>query len=123
MDSARSIPDSATPRKIHVRYYHDLQTVLYHCSCLAIAVPNIIVQPVLGTIYTTSKAKISEHGGGSDDDRQVACFASSPKPSKKTFPNQVDTSQVAPVILKVLSLDPSKLQGVQIKRTKPLNGF
>ncbi|KAL9581768.1 MAG: hypothetical protein Q9212_003706, partial [Teloschistes hypoglaucus] len=38
------------------------------------AVPDIIIRPTLGTIYTTSKTKIAEHGGLSDDDRNVACF-------------------------------------------------
>ncbi len=33
------------------------------------AVPDIIVRPDLGVIYTTSNAKIAEHGGLSDDDR------------------------------------------------------
>lgn len=33
------------------------------------AVPDIIVRPDLGVIYTTSSAKIAEHGGLSDDDR------------------------------------------------------
>lgn len=33
------------------------------------AVPDIIVQPQLGVIYTTSTAKIEEHGGLSADDR------------------------------------------------------
>jgi hypothetical protein len=32
-------------------------------------VPDIIVQPDLGVIYTTSTAKIAEHGGLSNDDR------------------------------------------------------
>lgn len=33
------------------------------------AVPDIIVRPELGVIYTTSSSKIAEHGGLSDDDR------------------------------------------------------
>ena len=36
------------------------------------AVPDIIVRPELGIIYTTSTSKIAEHGGLSDDDRKVS---------------------------------------------------
>ena len=36
------------------------------------AVPDIIVRPELGVIYTTSSSKIAEHGGLSDDDRSVS---------------------------------------------------
>jgi type I phosphodiesterase/nucleotide pyrophosphatase len=87
------------------------------------AVPDIIVQPVKGTIYTTSKSKIAEHGGGTDDDRVVACFAHNPKLKKQTFSGQVYTTQVAPTVLKVLGLDPQKLQGVKAEGTQPLPGF
>jgi len=34
--------------------------------------PDIIVQPIPGTIYTTSAKKVAEHGGFSEDDTQVA---------------------------------------------------
>jgi hypothetical protein len=33
------------------------------------AVPDIIVKPEVGIIYTTSTAKIAEHGGLTNDDR------------------------------------------------------
>jgi hypothetical protein len=87
------------------------------------AVPDIIVQPLKGTIYTTSKAKIAEHGGGTDDDRNVACFAHNPKLTAKTFDEQVFTTQVAPTILMALGLDPQKLEGVRAEKTDPLPGF
>ena len=87
------------------------------------AVPDICIQPVLGTIYTTSKKKIAEHGGGSENDRHIAAFISNPKLQKKMFNHRVYTTQVAPTILKALGLDPSKLQGVDAERTRPLDGF
>ena len=87
------------------------------------AVPDIIVQPIKGTIYTTSKSKIAEHGGDSTDDRLVACFAHNPKLHPQTYNGQVYTTQVAPTILKALGLDPQKLQGVDAEGTQPLPGF
>lgn len=86
-------------------------------------VPDIIVQPIMGTIYTTSKSKIAEHGGDSENDRHVACFAHNPKLKKQTFNGQVYTTQVAPTILKALGLDPQKLIGVKAENTQPLPGF
>lgn len=87
------------------------------------AVPDIIVLPTLGTIYTTSKSKIAEHGGGSSDDRHVACFVSHSKLAKKVFTETVSTRQIAPVVLSAFGIKPSKLQGVVAEGTKPLPGF
>ena len=39
----------------------------------------LVKRPDLGIIYTTSKSKIAEHGGLSDDDRKVTCFCQQPK--------------------------------------------
>jgi hypothetical protein len=86
-------------------------------------VPHIIVQPKLGTCFTTSKKKIAEHGGLSDDDRKVACFVSSPKLQKTTFSGKVNTTQVAPTILKALGLDPNALAAVVAEGTTTLTGF
>lgn len=87
------------------------------------AVPDIIVQPELGIVYSTSNKKVSEHGGISTDDRVVACFISSPRLQKKIFAEQVFTTQIAPTVLHALGLDPAKLQGVVAEGTKVLPGF
>jgi hypothetical protein len=87
------------------------------------AVPDIIVKPELGIIYTTSTAKIAEHGGISVDDRHVACFVSSPGLKKKKYTKQVSTKQVAVTVLKVLGLDGKALKGAKAEGTKVLDGF
>lgn len=87
------------------------------------AVPDFIVRPEVGIIYTTSTAKIAEHGGLSDDDRKVACFVSSPGLKKTVYPHQVPTRQVAPTILKALGMDPTALKGVVAENTQLLDGF
>ncbi|KAK5701183.1 hypothetical protein LTR17_022800 [Elasticomyces elasticus] len=87
------------------------------------AVPDIVVQPELGVIYTTSSKKVAEHGGISSDDRLVACFASNPRMKRELFSQRVYTTQVAPTVLKALGLDPSALQGVQKEGTNLLPGF
>jgi arylsulfatase A-like enzyme len=86
-------------------------------------VPDIIIVPELGVVYTTSNAKIAEHGGFSDDDRNVACFASSPFLKKQTFTQSVSTAQIAPTILKALGLDPKELDSVKKSGVTVLPGF
>lgn len=86
-------------------------------------VPDIIVQPELGTIYTTSKKKMAEHGGLSSDDRNVACFASHPSFLKSVFNQTVQTTQVAPTILQALGIDPKNLQAVVAEGVPVLPGF
>ena len=87
------------------------------------AVPDIIIRVDLGVIYTTSTAKIEEHGGLSDDDRHVACIVSNPGLKKKVFDQETSTRQVGPTILKVLGLNPADLQGAHIEGTRVLEGF
>lgn len=86
-------------------------------------VPSIIVQPDLGVIYTTSKKKISEHGGLSDDDRHVACFVSHPSLKQTVFNETVMTTQVAPTVLKMLGIDPMELMAVVAEGTQELPGL
>ncbi|KAK4942019.1 hypothetical protein LTR10_018200 [Elasticomyces elasticus] len=86
-------------------------------------VPHIIVRPQLGTCYTTSKAKIAEHGGLSNDDRNAACFVSNPMLKKMTYTGMVNTTQVAPTILTALGLNAQQLQAVVAEDTSPLEGF
>ncbi|KAI9768288.1 MAG: hypothetical protein M1839_004152 [Geoglossum umbratile] len=87
------------------------------------AVPDIIVAPVPGIIYTTSTSKIAEHGGIGEEDRHVACFVSNPGLKKKTFSQRIRTKQIAPTILKALGLNPRDLKGVVAERTDLLPGF
>ena len=87
------------------------------------SVPDIIVQPRLGVIYTNSKKKIAEHGGLADDDRKVACFVSNPKLKKMKFGQRVYTTQVGPTILKGLGFDARELEGAKREETRVLPGF
>lgn len=77
----------------------------------------------LGVVYTTSKAKIAEHGGISKDDRNVALIVSNPKIKARVDNEQVCTRRIAPTVLKALGINPEELQGVRIEGTQPLPGF
>lgn len=82
--------------------------------------PDILVQPIYGTIYTTSTAKNAEHGGFSFGDTQVGLIVSNPSIDHRVVKSPVLTSQVAPSILQALGLDPNKLQAVQREGTQVL---
>jgi hypothetical protein len=82
--------------------------------------PDIIVQPVYGTIYTGSKAKNAEHGGFSFGDTNVGLIVSNPALHSRTVKAPVATSQVAASILRALGISPSELQAVRQEGTSVL---
>ena len=83
--------------------------------------PNAVIQPNLGVIYTSGSKKISEHGGGTQDDTGVALLVSLPAlGSGQTVSSAVGTAQVAPTILRALGLNPSLLQAVSKESTAVL---
>ena len=72
-------------------------------------------------VYTGKKAKISEHGGNHLEDRNVPILLVRPGASGGTAVTKpVETTQIAPTILKLLGIDPSELQAVRIEGTAPL---
>ena len=85
--------------------------------------PDIIVTPTPGVIYTGSLAKQEEHGGFAHDDTNVIMLLCNPKFHAKTITSPVETTQVAPTILKALGLDPDDLQAVRIEGTQVLPGI
>jgi predicted AlkP superfamily pyrophosphatase or phosphodiesterase len=96
--------------------------------------PDIIVQPIPGTIYSTSTAKVAEHGGFSADDSHVALLVvngstlmkeevgGDVKGAGAVVTAPVQTTQVAPTILVALGLDPGQLDSVRIQHTAVLPG-
>jgi hypothetical protein len=82
--------------------------------------PDIIVQPIYGTIYTGSSKKNAEHGGFSFGDTNVGLIVSNPNLAARVVKTPVSSSQVAPTILKVLGIDPNSLQAVQKEGTTVL---
>jgi hypothetical protein len=85
--------------------------------------PNVVIQPNLGTIYSGSNKKISEHGGGTTDDTGVALIVSNPNLRHRTVARHVSTTQVAPTILRALGLDPRELAAVRKEGTESLPGL
>jgi len=85
--------------------------------------PDIIIQPIPGTIYSKSAAKISEHGGFAEDDTHVLLVVANPAFKATVVDALVENKQVAPTILKALGLEPEKLQAVRLEHTRVLPGL
>ncbi|MGH9357726.1 MAG: alkaline phosphatase family protein [Terriglobia bacterium] len=86
--------------------------------------PDIIVEPELGVIYMNPKgAKIGEHGGFSIEDTHVPILVSNPRFEPGVVHTPVSVAQIAPTILKLLSLDPQALEAVRIDKTAVLPGL
>ena len=85
--------------------------------------PDILVQPIYGTIYTTSTKKNAEHGGFSFGDTNVGLIVSNPSLKAGVLKTPVATSQVAVTILQALGLDPNALKSVQVEKTVELPGL
>src|SRR5205823_14194132 len=82
--------------------------------------PDIIVQPVYGTIYTGSKKKNAEHGGFSFGDTNVGLIVSNSGLHARKVKTPVATSQVAATLLKALDIDSSQLDAVRKEQTAVL---
>jgi len=81
--------------------------------------PDFMVGVNPGVVYT-SGSKIAEHGGFNLDDRSVALLVSNPRLPAKSVAASVQTTQVAPTILKALGLDANELEAVGIEGTQEL---
>lgn len=86
-------------------------------------VPDIIVAPNVGTVYTGGKKKVAEHGGFAEDDTHVMLVVSGPTITSGTVTGSVQTTQIAPTILSALGLNPQSLQAVQLENTPVLPGL
>jgi len=83
-------------------------------------VPDFVALTEHGVICTGG-SKLSEHGGWSQDDRNVALVMSSPRIKHARIVEDVTfTTQIAPTILDALDLDPRNLQAVREEGTQSL---
>jgi predicted AlkP superfamily pyrophosphatase or phosphodiesterase len=82
--------------------------------------PDIIVAPNYGVTYVSGPAVSEDHGGFGHDDTNVMLLLANPALKRSTVSVDVSTTQVAPTILKVLGLDPQKLDGVRLEGTSVL---
>jgi hypothetical protein len=74
----------------------------------------------VGVVYTSGTAKIAEHGGANPADRDVPLVVGAPGVPHRVINQAVETTQIAPTIVKLLGLNPNKLQAVRKEGTKVL---
>jgi hypothetical protein len=89
-------------------------------SIAAARAPDIFIQPDHGVIYSGSKKKIAEHGGGALDDTHVALLVAGPSVEERKVDDLVHTTQIAPTILRALGLAPQALESVRKEGTRVL---
>ena len=107
---------------LHIRKLLDRDelTKLYEDPFGNSRVPDFIAITDHGVICTGG-SKLAEHGGFSNDDRNVALVVSSPRIKHgKTVDDATFTTQIAPTILRALDLDPNALQAVREEGVEPL---
>jgi Type I phosphodiesterase / nucleotide pyrophosphatase len=86
--------------------------------------PDVLGIAQHGVVYTGGKGKIAEHGGDDPQDRNVPLLVVSPSLRHDgTSKVPVETTQIAPTILKLLGLNPRELQAVRIEHTQALPGL
>jgi len=71
-------------------------------------------------VYTDEQKKVAEHGGFAHDDTNVMLLVSHPGLKSHMVTTAVETTQVAPTILRTLGLDPMALDAVRIEGTRAL---
>ena len=82
-------------------------------------VPDFIAVTDHGAICTGG-SKLAEHGGFSDDDRNVLLVVASPKIKPQVVESLTYTTQIAPTILLALGLNPKSLESVTAEHTEVL---
>jgi Type I phosphodiesterase / nucleotide pyrophosphatase len=83
--------------------------------------PDIVVVPRLGSLYLEAKTRfIAEHGGFHRQDLNVALLLARPGLRSKIIKTPVQSTQIAPTILRALGLNPDALQAVQMEKTREL---
>jgi hypothetical protein len=77
-----------------------------------------------GVVYTGGTKKIAEHGGADPEDLHVPLVVYAPGEARAAvIDDSVETTQIAPTILRLLGLDPSDLRAVQLEGTPVLPGL
>ncbi|MGO9078718.1 MAG: alkaline phosphatase family protein [Streptosporangiaceae bacterium] len=83
--------------------------------------PDIFGTVTHGVVYTGGESKIAEHGGAGFQDRNVPILVDVPgRWHGRAVAAPVDTTQIAPTILRLLGLNPRALQAVRIEHTQVL---
>ncbi len=85
--------------------------------------PDVFGRVQVGVVYTGG-TKIAEHGGDNPGDRDVPLLVYAPGTVRpRSSDRWVETTQIAPTVLRLLGLDPDALQAVRLEGTQVLPGI
>ena len=118
--SVKILEDNASSIGLGQIFYGPTVSVNYNDPTVDPRTPDIIVTPNVGVTYSGSTAKQEEHGGFAHDDTNVMLLVVNADSRPQTVYAEVGTAQVAPTILKALSIDPSELDAVRVEGTSVL---
>jgi hypothetical protein len=83
--------------------------------------PDVFGVAQHGVVYTGGTAKIAEHGGAGNQDRNVPILVALPGLRHgRTVNEPLETTRIAPTILALLGLNPGSLQAVRAEHTRVL---
>jgi arylsulfatase A-like enzyme len=83
-------------------------------------VPDLVGIVQHGVVYTGGTSKIAEHGGDDPEDRHVPLIVAGPGFARGTVATPVETTQIAPTIMRLLGFDPRRLMAVREQGTRVL---
>ncbi len=87
-------------------------------------VPDVIGIGQYGSVWAGGKlSKIAEHGGDAIQDRHVPILVWGAGVRHHSVEERVETTQIAPTILRLLGLSPDELQAVRAEHTETLPGL
>jgi arylsulfatase A-like enzyme len=118
--AAALLQANAASFNIQTVYYGTALQNRFHVVAGDPRAPDLFVQPIPGTIFNSGKKKISEHGGATPSDLNVALLVSTPGLAQGTVTDPVLTTQVAPMVVKSLGLSPNLLLSTVIDGTTDL---
>jgi len=118
-DAADYLLGQAGPLKIESLAGAEVLRLAYQDPATDSRTPDFIALPQYGVIYTGG-TKLAEHGGYTNDDRNVGLLVSGSGIDGHVVNDTVETRQIAPTILRTLGLDPRKLQAIREEGTNVL---
>ena len=119
-----SQPDNQSAAGIQKILWGDSLKLMTNDPIQDIRVPDIVVIPNFGNIYVPAdETQIAAHGGFGEEDTHVALLVANPGLGTRMIKSPVETTQIAPTILRVLGIDPQGLEAVRMERTRTLPGL
>jgi arylsulfatase A-like enzyme len=116
-----SKPENESATDVEEILAGELLNVMFNDPLHDSRTPDMLLVPRLGGLYMEADTKfLAEHGGFHKQDVNVALLLAGPGLRPQVIKTPVQTTQIAPTILRALGLDPQALQAVEKEKTREL---